>query len=212
MEKILKKQATTMKSVNIALPKRENVHSQATGRIGDMLGTEMILAARNAIYESSRVRENWETWVEALESGDYEQDADGGVLNRNVGKGESTWCCLGVACDLQDVSWTKDDGNGVYLYVDKEDGTSRDCLPDPYLMNDSFGVIRQEISLDNWDEGNDIYLIAKFYENGKYHTGLVTGSAANDDGVSFATIAQAIRNTYLNPVYERMGLQHMMVP
>ena len=101
MEKILKKQATTMKSVNISLPKRE-----ALGRIGDMLGTEMILAARKAIYESSEVRENWQTWVEALESGDYEQDADGGVLNRNVGKGESTWCCLGVAWDVHDVSWT----------------------------------------------------------------------------------------------------------
>ena len=187
MDKILKKQATTakMKLQTSKYPLR------------DTHGADMILTARRAIYESSEVRKNWEEWVQALESGEYEQDGDGGVLNRYIDDEYSTYCCLGVACDLQGVSWQLDQSNSVYTYSSEYTAMARDCLPDHDLMNQAFGVIKE-----GHDEGNDIYLIVKYRRDGEYHHGLTQASGMNDDGVSFARIAQAIRNTYLNPVDE----------
>jgi len=201
MDKVLKKQATAMKvgRSNMSLP-----HGPVES-IGDLTGAEMILTARKAIYESSEVRNNWEAWAQALESGDYQQDSDGGVLKRRKGPNYSHFCCLGVACDLQDVSWQVDEANGIYLYNSEFSGP-RDCLPDHYIMNRAFGVVKET----DTDEGNDVYLVVKFRDGGKYHTGLITASGANDDHVPFKTIAKAIRNTYLNPVYERMGRHHMI--
>ena len=202
MDKVLKKQATAMKGNQhtISLP-----HGPVE-TINDMVGADMILTAREAIYESSEVRNNWEAWAQALESGDYQQDSVGGVLKRRKGPQYSHFCCLGVACDLQDVSWQIDEMNGVYLYNPESGGGSRDCLPDHDLMNRAFGVVKESTS----DEGNDVYLIAKYHDDGKYRTGLITASGANDNHVPFETIAKAIRNTYLNPVYERMGRHHMI--
>ena len=196
MDKVLKKQATAMKgsSNTISLP-----HGPVE-TINDMVGADMILTAREAIYESSEVRKNWEAWVQALESGDYQQDSDGGVLKRRKGPTYSHFCCLCVACDLQGVSWQVDEMNGVYLYNPELGGGSRDCLPDHDFMNRAFGVVKENTS----DEGNDVYLIAKYRDGGKYRTGLITASGANDSHVPFETIAKAIRNTYLNPVYERL--------
>lgn len=42
-------------------------------------------------------REVIEKWVDALESGEYEQGT--GYLHREHGK-DHVWCCLGVLCDL----------------------------------------------------------------------------------------------------------------
>ena len=194
MDKVLHKQATIVKGWRHYI---EPIH------VNQMHGAGMILTARKAIYESSEVRKNWEAWVEALESGNYQQDADGGVLNRlveGIGSYGSAWCCLGVACDLQGVSWRLDETNNVYTYSDGN-GPTYDCLPDSYLMYDSFGIIKET----DTDEGRDIYLIVKVHQDGRYHHVLTQASALNDDGVSFDTIAQAIRNTYLNPVYERLA-------
>ena len=151
MDKILKKQATTVR-MTLQTPTRP---------LREANGTEMILAARKAIYESSEVRKNWEEWVQALENGEYEQDEDGGVLNRSIGGGDSTYCCLGVACDLQGVSWQLDRDNGFYTYNPEYMERVHDCLPDHDLMNKSFGVIKEA-----HDEGNDIYLIVKYREMG----------------------------------------------
>lgn len=202
MDKVLKKQATAIKGCTntIMLP-----HGPVE-TINDMVGADMIVEARKAIYESSEVRNNWEAWAQALESGDYKQDSVGGVLKRRKGPHYSHFCCLGVACDLQGVSWQVDETNGIYRYNPELGGGSRDCLPDHYLMNQAFGVIKETTS----DEGNDVYLVVKFRDGGKYRTGLISASGANDNDVPFVTIAKAIRNTYLNPVYERMGRHHMI--
>lgn len=191
MDKVLQKQATIVKGL---------MHFIELKHVNEMHGAGMILAARKAIYESSGVRKNWEAWVEALESGNYLQDADGGVLNRDIGSYGSAYCCLGVACDLQGVSWRLDKTNNLYTYSNGN-GPTHDCLPDHNLMNKSFGVIKETDS----DGGQDIYLIVKYYQDGKYHHTLTCATALNDDGVSFDTIAQAIRNTYLNPVDERLA-------
>jgi hypothetical protein len=51
------------------------------------------------------VKAEWkEKWIAALESGKYEQGRD--RLRRN----DDTFCCLGVLCDIVNVSgWFKDD-------------------------------------------------------------------------------------------------------
>ena len=63
-----------------------------------------------------------ESWVEALESGDYTQTT--GQLRRTPIAGEilgvavtieEAFCCLGVACDLlPDTSWDGDDTDNAY--------------------------------------------------------------------------------------------------
>jgi hypothetical protein len=76
-----------------------------------------------AVYE--KMNPEWkEKWVEALESGEYEQGQ--GCLN-----GSGKFCCLGVLCDLYDADkWGEQ----------REDGTPYDgmkCVPEQKSIADT---------------------------------------------------------------------------
>ena len=199
--KIWKKQSTIMNKSNFG----GGFWGETSGATENM--RKVISDARHRILADSRVRQNWQEWVEALESGEYEQDRDGGMLWKNDG-----FCCLGVACHLVDSeNWRQNDGDSQSTFVWSDDGHKQgnfDTLPPSRLMEETYGIP----TFQGWD-GNDVVLIMRRHTAGEgYHHGFVLGSGANDDGETFATIAQAIRNTYLNPVYEQMGLYHMIWP
>lgn len=52
-------------------------------------------------------KERIKKWVDALRSGKYKQAR--GALRENVGEGEYTYCCLGVATDI----YEKETGNEI---------------------------------------------------------------------------------------------------
>ena len=123
------------------------------------------------------------SWVKALRSGDYKQE---------FGRLRSEWsyCCLGVACDLDDhVEWS-DDGNAV---VGLE--VRRQSLPK---------VTFKKIKDEPKESGLRISVstISKFKDRVKLQTGLSTDKkhhliALNDKGASFELIADLIEEEFL---------------
>lgn len=110
-----------------------------------------------------RIRE----WIEALESGDYDQ---GRYHLRDI---EGRYCCLGVACDLSGVGEWKEEG-GVLLYQ-----TFMHVMPDPVMRYYGF---------DSRYDGGDIEVILE--------DGETTLSNLNDSGYKFAEIAQILRKHF----------------
>jgi len=74
------------------------------------------------------MQENVEKWVEALESGEFEQ-------TQVSLKDEDGYCCLGVACDIYrretgDGEWVWDEDFNSYAFVTEEDRPNAAVLPE----------------------------------------------------------------------------------
>lgn len=110
-------------------------------------------------------------WVEALRGGDYIQGRDG------LRRGNNTYCCLGVLCNLYQLST----GNGAWTLDSISDVTTgyyrfyRDATYLPECVAEWSGLILNDPRLPNGVLTPDGYL-----------------SAANDLGHSFKEIAAAI--------------------
>ena len=118
-------------------------------------------------------------WVAALRSGNYEQ-TDRRLVKGTVNQDSYSYCCLGVACDLfgPKVGLTFD--RNALGYRDKE-FLSTMTLPRSVCeflgVADNPAVITERV-IKSFDESD--YL-----------------ASLNDDGVSFAQIADYIENTFL---------------
>lgn len=122
-------------------------------------------------------RENIRKWVDALRSGDYRQGR--GAL-RSGYEPETSYCCLGVACDVSDVGgWS---GN-VYRTTDEYGHSSSASSVLPYEVADWLDIgTRDRSNPDLVDIAGD----------------LIDAIAANDSlGWTFDDIADALERTYL---------------
>lgn len=111
--------------------------------------------------------ENFEKWVTALESGQYDQ-------TRDVLHDEGGWCCLGVGCDVAGIEFPEDAGLPPVAFY-KWLG-----LPIPEGWENTYGSTLG-LALDRYDadsmeelESNDV-------------------AELNDNGVDFHTIAALLR-------------------
>lgn len=115
-----------------------------------------------------------EKWVNALRSGNYEQNHDGRLRNENG------YCCLGVLCDLyakeNDKEWGNyDAGSGEgYNFEDYNDFPPQSVIEWAGLSNENPAV---EVVYDEEDE--------PFSDNEPL-------ASLNDNGMSFNDIANLI--------------------
>ena len=122
-------------------------------------------------------RENMQQLVDALESDEFEQTA--GVLRH-----DDKFCCLGVACQISGVGAWELLTTG-YAYR---------------ALNDwSISVLPMEmvewLGLKNNDSANALPVDSKYMDdNGDY---MESAMCMNDNGSTFAEIAKALRDTYL---------------
>ena len=117
---------------------------------------------------------NQEKWLEALESGGYNQTT--GRLARRSNDGSVRYCCLGVACDISGITKWEAADDGVFRYAQQTDE-----LP-PSVMK-WLGVKDHTGCLMN--EDGDITPDKK--------TGFGCLTAMNDGRWSFKRIAKFIR-------------------
>lgn len=137
-------------------------------------------------------RENIQTWVDALRSGEYSQTT--GTL-RSSGyydpKSGPAYCCLGVACDVSGLGeWsTEMDHDGEYL-------SNGGFLPS--LVVNHFGLDE----IDGWDPPVPLEVARRFApEATKRATeswcGVISLSTLNDNGATFLQIADIIEAVFL---------------
>ena len=123
-------------------------------------------------------QKNVTKWLKALRSNDYEQ---GATLLRTP---EDHFCCLGVACDLISQEPWKWDREMEDWYYDEEHE-----LPKQSVMRNAYGVSHTDMLIPkSWLPEIDLE------ERGGLST--VTLDILNDNGVSFATIADVIERWY----------------
>ncbi len=99
------------------------------------------------------------TWVEALRSEKYQQTT-------KVLRNEKGYCCLGVACDLENTDYWRLDPRGFYVFV----------IPNDVISTQSYSILPQSLR----DKLNISYEI---------HANL---TSMNDYGKSFEEIATYI--------------------
>lgn len=133
-------------------------------------------------------KENIRKWVDALESGEYEQCT--GRLRKDDEEVQS-FCCLGVVTDL----YAKETGEKWFAGYDEL--PSRDHLTDSEMLVANAGGLPNPVykwlGLSSIDPELDI--------DSDGHTEAAT--TLNDSrGWSFKQIAQAIRRTYLGDSHE----------
>lgn len=125
--------------------------------------------------------DNIARWVEALESGQYEQAK--GVLARRGEDGKVRYCCLGVACDVAM-------RNGVNLHTED----SETIEGSPVIVYDGWDGILPEAVADWLGFDNQNPVLTTSLLGG----GSTTASSMNDGlGFAFTRIAQAVRETFL---------------
>ena len=112
-----------------------------------------------------------EKWVEALESGKYEQG--NGFLHVLL-DGKHKYCCLGIACEVMGVELM-----GV-------EGKLQDTI---FYYGDRSGALGEYKQLGLLDKVGSFSRPIKYY--GKTYKGL---TYLNDDGVPFKEIAKIIRS------------------
>jgi hypothetical protein len=116
-------------------------------------------------------KENMTKLVEELETGNRNQA--NGVLRDDIG-----YCCLGVACDISGVGEWKYDGMS-YIYVtDKH-----------WSIGSLTTAVMNWLGIDTEDPYANMLIVEG--------AGATYASDLNDGGKSFAEIAKAIRETYL---------------
>lgn len=131
--------------------------------------------------------ENVAKWVQALRSGEYEQTQE--VLAREPLAGESSFCCLGVACEV-----AIQDGLDIERKVNVEGNvlydTSVATLPDSVSRWLGVGLGYENVSVYTFNTNNDVV---------DSHLGeRVTVTLLNDRfGFSFEEIADALEKEYL---------------
>ena len=113
-------------------------------------------------------------WVNALESGNYEQSFT--LLHQTNGE-KQLYCCLGVLCDLYlknvgDIITEYDEYND-FTYYDGEESVLPEKVKDWVGLTDSAGKINADGVRFNTDESL---------------------SGLNDEGFTFKEIAQIIRD------------------
>lgn len=116
-------------------------------------------------------------WVDALRSGEYRQ-GDGGLRDEN-----DKFCCLGVLCDLAEKEKVIEEpslscSNYYYAYGDEDNDVTL-----PYEVRSWSGL-----------EDCDPTLIDPTHENDEGYS----AAALNDDGKTFAELADLIEAKYLN--------------
>lgn len=142
-------------------------------------------------------------WVEALESGDYNQGQ--GLLKQvNKHEGKVEHCCLGVLCEIAGEEWIEqDDGVGSRPTVAYREvpvlSTSglehtRTEYTDAYLP-----YSLAERVLDRGTSDPEVEITAEIAEcNDMFREGETYGlTQLNDEGIPFDMIARAIRRHYL---------------
>jgi hypothetical protein len=113
-------------------------------------------------------------WIEALESGEYPQDALGGYL-----KTERGFCCLGVLEEIAGAKWVKDNDR-----FETRDGYY--AMPAPHRLQTFLGT----------NEGDTVLV----YDP---EMGIDRGvHSVNDSGKSFAHIAGLLRAEFGIPKAE----------
>lgn len=119
-------------------------------------------------------------WLAALRGGEYEQGQ--GLLRRDnhLKKGQSQYCCLGVLCDL-----LVKKGIGQWVFDDEENG---------WMYADQAGMLNDisltEATLEKIGVGVEVGSEMRVDHDGGYLTTM------NDQGKSFATIAQVIEEQF----------------
>jgi hypothetical protein len=139
-------------------------------------------------------------WIEALESGEYQQGY--GALRQDNNEGD-TYCCLGVLCDVVGVEWRPAYGagnEGIYRAVDtkaKRGKRSNSTLL-PVTLSERLGlgsaggyIIKEE---DDRLKGKRMYIEDGASKVLGKEIGVLT--ALNDQRYSFKEIAAVIRATY----------------
>lgn len=131
-----------------------------------------------------------EAWLEALESGKYQQTT-GALCHKGVHV--DTFCCLGVLSDLYvqshpDVTWTTfsqpfDTARGIPMVLNI-DPTNRDTLP---------AQVMEWAELNGPDPSVDISQVLDLYPDENDEVGL---AQINDSGRSFSQIAEIIRKNF----------------
>lgn len=144
-------------------------------------------------------------WVEALESGDYNQGQ--GLLKQVVDEGKVQHCCLGVLCEVAGVEWIeRDNGDVVQLVVPYREV--------PVLSASELEHTRTEYTdaflpyslaervLDQGTSDPEVEITAEIAErNDMFREGETCGlTQLNDEGIPFDMIARAIRRHYLGEV------------
>lgn len=120
-------------------------------------------------------RENVETWVSALRSGEYEQGLN--RLKTATGK----FCCLGVACDVSGLG-TWEGENPAYVTPSESLGAAESVMPEP--VQEWLGIHEGDPGVRVQEEGG-----------GTRYRNL---SGLNDvDHLSFAQIADVIESEWL---------------
>lgn len=124
-------------------------------------------------------------WVEALESGEYQQGR--GALRND----DDTYCCLGVACEVSGLgSWT----GGMHTYTFLVDGGGEQSVL-PAAVSAWLGLPECEAHDDPYDScrvtGTEPHQDIELSDG-------ASGIGLNDDRhATFADIAAAIRRDYL---------------
>lgn len=154
-------------------------------------------------YKSSKFTPEQEKWLEALESGDYEQTS-------SYLKYGDSFCCLGVACDLFDGdAWQLRPGSCNAYEIDGETAYLPSEIKETLRMKDAEGkfdcsvdeIDFSFIDMTTFDPEYDreagtpealVYDFEREYEHNDYSMSL---AQLNDDwGFDFKQIAQFIRN------------------
>ena len=126
-------------------------------------------------------RERVSKLADALESGEYERGK--GFLCRITEDGRRQWCCLGVACDVArknglDLS---EQNLGNYLSFDGKSA----CLPSSVMQWYGFDTSNPSVQLASYVSVPSL-------------AGYIEAADANDNGATFAELAQGFRDMYVN--------------
>lgn len=126
-------------------------------------------------------RQNMETWIKALESGNYSQ------ARRVLHDGEG-FCCLGVLCDINGVEWVQDE-IGDFGY---NDGEHHRGFPGQPVMDwldldlQELRIPMSSLSLEQLDR------LGPVGSNPR-----ISVAALNDYHFTFAEIAAVLRKEFL---------------
>ena len=140
------------------------------------------------------IQQNRKAWLEELRSGNRQQVT--GYLSCGIGTGaEVGFCCLGVATELAGLSPDFENGHAYYGNVDPQ------YLTLPVEAQEWLGVNTGDphLAFDPNDEEHVDYLldvvgpefVREFRDNGSEY---LTGALLNDQGVTFAQIADLIEH------------------
>jgi len=128
------------------------------------------------------MQENVEKWVEALESGEFEQTQ--GALRAG-----DSYCCLGVACEV----YRRETGRGRWIQVEYTD-TREFLAEDSPFEEGSVAVMPGPVARYFNIESNPSLMYGS--DDGKLKKSLYAAASLNDKGVPFVEIARAIRERY----------------